>query len=83
VAGKKSASSVLSRNIAWHAMPLSAQQTGQAPQPFTEASKDRAKTGLAGEDWEQQPTQADYVTELGWDFSAVWRMGGDGYPEIR
>jgi hypothetical protein len=73
---------VLSRNIAWHLMPLSVQQTGQAAQPFTEANADKTGSGLAGEDWEAKPTQQDYVS-MNWNFSAVWRMGGNGYPELQ
>jgi hypothetical protein len=73
---------VLSRNIAWSSIPLSTTETGQAAQPFTEASADMVRTGVAGEDCDQKPTQSDYTT-LGWDFSTVWTMGSDGYPELR
>jgi hypothetical protein len=70
----------LSRNIAWSAMPLWTQQTGQAAQPFTEVKADKTGFGLAGADCDRKPTQQEYY---GWDFSAVWRMGADGYPELR
>jgi hypothetical protein len=82
VVGEKAGNPVLTRNIAWDSMPLSIKETGQAAQPFTEASADRVKTGVAGGDCDQMPTQQDY-TDLGWDFNTVWRMGSNGYPELR
>jgi hypothetical protein len=82
ILGVKSDNLILSRNIAWSAMPLATTQAGQAAQPFTEAVADRTRTGLAGEDCDQKPTQSDY-TSLGWDFGTVWQMGGNGYPELR
>jgi hypothetical protein len=73
---------VRSRNIAWGSMPLSTTQTGQPAKPFTEAPADRVRSGLAGEDCAQKPTQSEY-TALNWDFSTVWQMGSNGYPELR
>jgi hypothetical protein len=73
---------LLSRNIAWASMPLATTQTGQVAQPFTEAPEDMVRTGVAGEDCDQKPTQSDY-TALGWDFGTVWKMGGNGYPELK
>jgi hypothetical protein len=80
--GSYAYSFVLAGNIAWASMPLSTKETGQASQPFTEASADKVRSGVAGEDCDQKPTQSDY-TALGWDFSTVWRMGSNGYPELR
>jgi hypothetical protein len=63
-------------NIAWSAMPLTANSA-----PFTEQAADTAATGLAGEDCAEKPAQSAYAA-LGWDFAAVWQMSGD-YPTLR
>jgi hypothetical protein len=31
----------------------------------------------------KKPTQAFYQEVLKWDFSAVWKMGSDGYPKLK
>jgi hypothetical protein len=38
--------------------------------------------GEDGADCAAKPAEADY-TALGWDFDAVWKMGGNGYPALK
>jgi hypothetical protein len=38
--------------------------------------------GLDGADCTDPPAQTAY-TALGWDFTAVWTMGANNYPELR
>jgi hypothetical protein len=38
--------------------------------------------GFDGADCTAQPDQSVY-TGLGWDFSTVWKMGGEGYPVLQ
>jgi hypothetical protein len=38
--------------------------------------------GLDGADCAAQPDQSVYIA-LGWDFAAVWKMGGNGYPALQ
>jgi hypothetical protein len=37
--------------------------------------------GYDGEDCAAKPAQSAYEA-LGWDFTSVWAMGGDGYPVL-
>jgi hypothetical protein len=39
--------------------------------------------GLDGADCAAQPAQSVYTETLGWDFSTVWKMGGEGYPILQ
>jgi hypothetical protein len=45
------------------------------------ASWSKTASGRDGEDADPNPGQTVY-SELGWDFSSVWRMDG-GYPALR
>jgi hypothetical protein len=38
--------------------------------------------GIDGADCDDKPTQAFYVS-LGWDFTDVWTMGNNGYPQLK
>jgi hypothetical protein len=38
--------------------------------------------GLDGKDCAAKPEQSVYAA-LGWDFAAVWKMGGNGYPVLQ
>jgi hypothetical protein len=38
--------------------------------------------GIDGANCDDKPTQAFYVS-LGWDFADVWKMGTDGYPQLK
>jgi hypothetical protein len=38
--------------------------------------------GLDGADCAAKPSQSDFTT-LGWDFSTIWKMGGDDYPVLQ
>jgi hypothetical protein len=64
-------SPVAENNIAWRAMPV----TGGAV-------NDKGPDGQDGEDCDAKPAQSAYAA-LGWDFAAVWKMGGDGYPQLK
>jgi hypothetical protein len=60
----------LAENIAWSGMTVSPESVG-----------DEGPNGQDGEDCDQKPGQSVY-SGLGWDFSSVWRMGGD-YPVLQ
>jgi hypothetical protein len=46
------------------------------------AAADKGPNGKDGEDCAAKPAQPAF-TALGWDFSAVWKMGADGYPALK
>ncbi|MDR1909681.1 MAG: hypothetical protein LBQ35_07190 [Spirochaetaceae bacterium] len=46
------------------------------------AADDAEAGGKDGADCAARPDQAVYAA-LGWDFTAVWTMGGDGYPALK
>ncbi|MDR1933846.1 MAG: hypothetical protein LBQ57_13605 [Spirochaetales bacterium] len=39
--------------------------------------------GPDGDDCAAKPTQNVFTDTLGWDFSTIWKMGGDGYPVLQ
>ncbi|MDR1931319.1 MAG: hypothetical protein LBQ57_00715 [Spirochaetales bacterium] len=39
--------------------------------------------GPDGADCNAKPTQNVFTDTLGWDFSTIWKMGGDGYPVLQ
>ena len=45
-------------------------------------AEDKGRDRPDGEDCDERPAQALYQ-EAGWDFSAVWKMGGDGLPRLK
>jgi hypothetical protein len=55
-------------NMAWTPSPEAGQKTAD---------------GLDGADCAAQPDRSVYTDLLGWDFAAVWKMGGSGYPVLQ
>jgi len=64
----------MSNNYGWTNMPINA-GTGT----YTERKGDTAADGA---DCIEKPAQ-NFYTDLGWDFSDVWKMGSDGYPKLK
>jgi hypothetical protein len=62
-----------SDNYAWSGMTVT---TGGA---YTEA---KGADAADGEDCDEKPNQAFYE-DIGWDFVNVWKIGGDGYPQLK
>ena len=62
-----------SNNHAWSGMAIS---TGGA---YTEA---KGANNVDGADCVQKPNQ-DFYADIGWDFDNVWKMGADGYPQLK
>jgi hypothetical protein len=75
-------STTLSNNIANKDMVInyvpSTQQAAKVPPPIVPVSDADGEDGL---DCAARPAQSVY-TDLGWNFSTVWTMGGDGYPAL-
>jgi hypothetical protein len=63
-----------SNNHAWTNMPINA-GTGT----YTERKGD---TFADGADCAEKPVQSFY-NSLGWDFTTVWKMSSDGYPQLK
>jgi hypothetical protein len=61
------ANNIGSADMAWTPGPEAAQRTAD---------------GLDGADCAAKPDQSVYIA-LGWDFAAVWKMGGNGYPALQ
>jgi hypothetical protein len=72
ITGSIADNAVLKDNIGW---------TDMAWTPGPEAAQKTAD-GLDGEDCAAKPEQSVYAA-LGWDFAAVWKMGGNGYPVLQ
>jgi hypothetical protein len=66
---------VLSNNIAWSGMEVTPGIGNYTPEIGAD-KKDGANIASA------KPLRADYEA-LGWDFNNVWKMGSDGYPELK
>jgi hypothetical protein len=64
-----------SNNLARQDMEIIIGETSPAP-------GDKGANAKDGEDCDAKPSQAAYIA-LGWDFSSVWKMGGDGYPVLQ
>jgi hypothetical protein len=67
---------------AWSAMPVT---TGGSPaEPFVLENAEGVATrwSIDGADCAEKPEQSFYQG-LDWDFGAVWKMGGDGYPALQ
>jgi hypothetical protein len=75
IAGDGTAGDMIrANNYAWGNMPL---QHGSG------SAADRTRDGYDGDNCNAKPAQDFYVTTLGWDFTGVWAMNGDGYPHLR
>jgi hypothetical protein len=61
-------------NHAWSGMAISS--TGGTYTPAIGADD------FDGADCAQKPNQAFYEN-IGWDFTNVWKMGADGYPQLK
>jgi hypothetical protein len=72
IAGRLAANAVMSNN---HALPDLVPVAGD-----NSYTKDSGADRPDGEDIDL-PDQAFYVS-LGWDFTNVWKMGADGYPQL-
>ncbi|MDR3342763.1 MAG: cadherin-like beta sandwich domain-containing protein [Treponema sp.] len=56
--------------------------SGLTPTGGTSYAADKGVDKVDGEDCVEKPAQTVYE-EIGWDFSNVWKMGGDGYPALK
>jgi hypothetical protein len=81
VVGKKTGnqyvtgSGVQTNNLAWDGMVITAGGNTIAP-------NDVGTDGMDGQGTTQKPDQSLYES-LGWNFNSVWKMGGNGYPDLR
>jgi hypothetical protein len=56
--------------------------SGLTPSSGGGYAADKGTDKVDGADCAAQPSQGDYVA-AGWNFAAVWKMGGDGYPRLQ
>ena len=66
---------VQTNNRAWEGMTISVGGVPVSPD-------DIGINGMDGQGTTEKPDRGVYVA-LGWDFTAVWEMGGDGYPHLQ
>jgi hypothetical protein len=73
------------KNIAWQDMPVQLFKgaTNDTGNNTTKINYDKTPRGQDGEDTAAATPAQSVYEDMGWDFTTVWTMGGDGYPVLK
>jgi hypothetical protein len=73
---------ILQGNAAFSGMAITITPDPSPPDPPEVREPNPGADAKDGENCAEKPAQDFYIT-LGWDFSTVWKMGGEGYPVLQ